>query len=156
MNTLKHQESIQRWQKLHGLEYQRNWRKKNPEKTRAYDQKFLKLRTGNPAYHNKVNARRQKLKFEIMTHYGGACICCGENHIEFLTIDHINGDGKKHRKEIGPRLYAWLKRNNFPKDNFQILCFNCNNAKAHFGYCPHQSKGSSEKTEMLSKAEPIK
>jgi 5-methylcytosine-specific restriction endonuclease McrA len=79
------------------------------------------------------------LKIEIMSNYGGCCTCCGENNLECLTIDHINNDGKQHRKEIGIGcLYKWLKDNNFPKENFQILCYNCNMIKFKYGECPHQ------------------
>jgi hypothetical protein len=27
----------------------------------------------------------------------------------------------------------------YPKDNFQLLCMNCNFAKGHRGECPHQT-----------------
>jgi hypothetical protein len=56
---------------------------------------------------------------------------------DFLQIDHVNNDGKQHRKVIGQgRTYFWLKKNNFPSD-FQVLCANCNFAKGHYGTCPH-------------------
>lgn len=32
-----------------------------------------------------------------------------------------------------------LKQNNYPR-GFQILCYNCNNAKSIQGQCPHQIK----------------
>jgi hypothetical protein len=83
-----------------------------------------------------------ELKEEIIIAYGSICQCCGENNPEFLTIDHINEDGAKHRKEIGKsagcNFYRWLRKNNYPKDNFQLLCYNCNCAKHRFGYCPHK------------------
>ena len=73
-----------------------------------------------------------------MNAYGGKCVCCGETIIEFLTIDHINGGGTKHRKEVvGGRLYDWLIKNNFP-EGYQILCMNCNMAEGIFGGCPHK------------------
>jgi hypothetical protein len=99
---------------------------------------------------SKINARNEKrsLKLEIITAYGEECACCGENQAEFLTIDHISGDGARHRKQIGSArkrassdtLYRWLKKNGFPKDNFQLLCFNCNCAKSSSGSCPHQQQ----------------
>jgi len=88
---------------------------------------------------------KRRLKLKIIEEYGGKCVCCGENRFEFLTIDHINGDGKQHRKELGANmLYNWLKKNNFPKDNFQLLCMNCNFAKGHFGKCPHEIEREKE------------
>ena len=85
--------------------------------------------------------RRADLKLEIISAYGGKCACCKCNTIEFLTIDHIDGTGAEHRKKIDANIfYYWLKKNNYPQDNFQLLCFNCNCAKGIYGACPHQQK----------------
>jgi len=59
-----------------------------------------------------------------------------------LGIDHINGGGGKHRKELtiqGITIYIFLKRNNYPKE-YQVLCHNCNLAKGFYGECPHTIK----------------
>jgi len=81
------------------------------------------------------------VKIKIIDAYGGKCVCCNENTVEFLTIDHINNDDiedrKKNENKTGGKLYRWLIKNNFPKGDYQILCFNCNYAKSFFGYCPH-------------------
>lgn len=78
-------------------------------------------------------ARIQNLKFkiEVLSHYSGnppKCANCGESEIIVLSIDHINGDGSAHRKELrfklGSTLYRWLKKNNYPA-GFQVLCMNC-------------------------------
>ena len=72
--------------------------------------------------------------------YGGKCACCGETQLEFLTIDHKNNDGNKHRKEIkNANIYAWAIRNNYPPV-LQILCHNCHGAKSFYGECPHNRK----------------
>jgi hypothetical protein len=86
--------------------------------------------------HKRYADRRKK----VLEYYGGKCTCCGETIPQFLAIDHINGDGKKHRKEIGPMdITAWLVKNNFP-DGFQILCHNCNHGRfLNGGICPHQA-----------------
>lgn len=87
--------------------------------------------------------RRRDLRLEVINHYSNGdikCACCGEKHIEFLIIDHIYGNGNKHRKEIGKSstdYYRWIIKNNFP-NIFQILCHNCNMAKGFYGYCPHE------------------
>lgn len=83
-------------------------------------------------------------KRAIFEHYGGnppKCACCGETTLEFLTIDHVNGGGNKHRKEIGGggNFYRWLVKNDFP-EGFQVLCMNCNWAKGKYGECPHQKQ----------------
>lgn len=87
--------------------------------------------------------RLQEAKAIIVNHYGGKCACCDVSDICFLTIDHINNDGYKLRKNNKYRSYGlWYYRkiiaSNFPLD-LQILCFNCNIAKAHNGgVCPHK------------------
>lgn len=89
---------------------------------------------------NKIHreARRNK-RIEVLKHYGSKCACCGENEIKFLAVDHINGDGSKHRIEIrNVNIYYWLIRNNYP-DGFQLLCHNCNYAKHFYKVCPHKN-----------------
>jgi hypothetical protein len=75
----------------------------------------------------------------ILDHYGRACVCCGESEEVFLTIDHINNDGKAHRDRVGKDIYRDLIKNGFPPI-VQVMCWNCNCAKAICGICPHQSK----------------
>ena len=80
----------------------------------------------------------RQLREEVLAAYGGVCTCCGEAQYEFLAIDHVNNDGKQHRAEVG-KVYQDIKRRGFPPD-FQILCHNCNLAKAFYGECPHKKK----------------
>lgn len=93
-----------------------------------------------------ARSSRQRLKSEVFAAYGNKCACCGEAQIEFLTLDHIHNDGAEHRRSLGigvgagRNVYADVKRQNFPKDRFQLLCWNCNCAKQHFGTCPHQQQ----------------
>lgn len=83
------------------------------------------------------------LKKEVISVYGGRCACCSESQFEFLSIDHINGGGTKHRKELpaGLSIWKWAKNNGFPP-TLRILCFNCNCAIGFFGNCPHQDNRS--------------
>jgi hypothetical protein len=83
--------------------------------------------------------RSQRLK--LLAAYGDRCACCKETTPEFLAVDHVNNDGHLHRKVVGydiAAMYRWAKKHNFP-DTLQILCHNCNLAKAFYGRCPHQS-----------------
>lgn len=80
---------------------------------------------------------RNKRRKQVIEAYGGKCACCGEKEIKFLAYDHVNNDGKDHRKVISAQLLTgWIIRNNYPK-NIQILCHNCNLAKGFYGKCPH-------------------
>lgn len=89
-----------------------------------------------------VRNRAQVIKKKIIFHYSkgsNCCACCGETIYEFLTIDHINGNGRKHRAEIdrrGYEYYLWIVQNNYP-DGLRILCMNCNFSLGMWGYCPH-------------------
>jgi len=127
--------------------YMKKWRKLNQDRVKASRKHYKE--SGKKAETNRE--WRKKTRLKVLTHYGGnppKCECCGETHIEFLTIDHINNDGAEHRKKLGitqnsghgSKLYRWIIRNNFP-DGFQVLCWNCNCAKGHYGYCPHQKDG---------------
>lgn len=89
-------------------------------------------------YLAKACKKRKERRRICIEHYGGKCACCGEITDEFLSIDHINGDGHKHRKQINrASVYYWLIKNDFP-EGFRILCHNCNQAMGIYGYCPHQ------------------
>lgn len=108
-------------------------------------------RARNRAYYERNSAKviagtgaaRDRNRLRILIHYSGgeqaSCACCGELHVEFLTIDHVNGGGAQHRLVVGRgnKFYYWLIRNNFP-DGFRILCMNCNLSLGRRGYCPHE------------------
>jgi len=90
----------------------------------------------------------RRTRLEALLHYSNdslKCACCGEDHLEFLTIDHINGNGAEHRREIGKtrEMFQWLKSNDYPP-GFQVLCFNCNCAKGSNGTCPHELERQGE------------
>lgn len=90
----------------------------------------------------KLSEKNKQLRLEVYEAYGGPkCNCCNESVLEFLTIDHINNDGAKHRKEVGrTSVLKWLKDNNYP-DGYQVLCFNCNmGKKLNGGICPHATR----------------
>ena len=88
-------------------------------------------------------SRYQDLRLEILKRYSKDvpfCACCGEKHLEFLSIDHINGGGAEHRRQLKEAtIYRWLKRNGYP-EGYRVLCHNCNQALGHYGYCPHQKE----------------
>lgn len=125
-------------------EKRRDWLRKHSEELKEYHRDYD--RQWRPTHReNQMIARKKsatKLRFTVLQHYGLQCACCGESHYEFLAIDHINGNGRQHRKSIDKGLssgqfYRWLIKNNFPKE-FQTLCHNCNLAKGFYGQCPHQ------------------
>jgi len=140
--------------KLRRNEYAKQWRKDNKEKFKA---------SQKAAYY--------QTRLEALRHYSGLqipeCKCCHESMFEFLTIDHINGDGAAHRREIGMAqgdpaqvqrqgqkvtmggngFVYWLKKNNWP-EGFQVLCMNCNMAKRQNSECPHQTRNQSHPDQL--------
>lgn len=116
-------------------------RLKNPLKWKKIYQKNYQ----NRAEQERENSRKRRyiLRYLALEHYSNGlieCACCGENNQIFLTIDHINNDGNNHRKQISSGgLYQWLKSHNYPK-GFQVLCYNCNMVKGHYGMCVHIKK----------------
>ncbi len=87
----------------------------------------------------KDNKRRKTDRVVCLDHYGWECACCGEGFAPLLQIDHIDGCGSIHRREVikNKPTYAWLRANNFP-EGFQTLCASCNSAKKNTKRCPHQ------------------
>lgn len=122
-------------------EYDKRYYKKHKEKYCAYSRVYSK--THHKQVCLKGSRMRKRLKNLMLQHYGNRCILCGENNIRLLGVDHINGKGDEHRKEIGQgayTLYRWLIRNKYP-DGFQILCGRCNtwkgNRQIHCLCCPN-------------------
>ncbi len=101
------------------------------------------FRTNQKTISAKGSAMRLALKREMADAYGGACTCCGETEVEFLTIEHINGDAVQHRKSLnttagGYVIYQDLKKRGWPKDGYTVLCYNCNCASSGDRICPHK------------------
>jgi hypothetical protein len=102
--------------------------------------------SGNRGYAIAYMAQyRKESKDAVFNSYGGyICACCGETEKRFLSIDHIDGGGNKHRKETGMKsgneFYIWLRLQNFPP-GYQVLCYNCNLGKRHNNnVCPHEEQ----------------
>lgn len=97
----------------------------------------------------QMDNQREKvraLRLEALRVYGGnppSCKCCGEKETRFLSIDHVNNDGCRHRKRYGglTGLWSWLRARDYPK-GFQVLCMNCNWGRAYTEgkVCPHKLK----------------
>jgi hypothetical protein len=119
------------------------WNEKNKDRMKKYWSSYHKKRypKDKERMSKRSKEKAQIIKREAMESYGGKCNCCNEDEIKFLTIDCIISDRKLHNEVgYGSNFYNWLKKNNYPKDNFQCLCMNCNFAKGMFGKCPHQEK----------------
>jgi hypothetical protein len=108
-----HKEAVQKSNK--------KWRDNNKEKWQEIQRNATKR--FYPKYYAKVKA-------EVFSHYCPndiQCAVCGST--KRLSIDHINGNGNKHLRELGLnssyQFYLWLKKNHYP-NGFRILCLSCN------------------------------
>lgn len=121
--------------------YQVGYYQKNRDRIADYYKSYM------PKYYilnrDKNRKIQRDLKIGVLSRYSGesevpVCVCCGESNIEFLTIDHIDGSGGKHRKEdkTATNIYRWLIRHNYP-EGYRTLCMNCNWSLGKNGYCPH-------------------
>lgn len=92
-------------------------------------------------YNANTNKSNLEIKVKCFELYNSKCKCCGESIIEFLTIDHVNNDGAKHRKEdnsiTGTKIYNQILKGILNKEDYQILCFNCNLSKFKYK-CYHE------------------
>ena len=56
----------------------------------------------------------------VLEHYGCKCQWpdgCDVTDIDMLQVDHINGGGNKHRREINNSFFGWLIKNNYMDKN---------------------------------------
>ncbi len=122
--------------------------------------KICKNISGKEYYEkNKVKIeRKRKVSYkdarnDCIKYYSNGlmeCMCCGEQDMRFLALDHMNNDGAEKRRNKdhpngGMHFYRWLIVNNFPP-GFQVLCMNCNWGKhQNNGVCPHKSQAKGNK-----------
>jgi hypothetical protein len=114
------------------------------ERKSEYDKERWKKLRGDVGVPERMkfmqNSRNQLNRLLVLAAYGGKCACCGEEHPSFLSMDHINGGGKKDRSKYGS-VQTWYRRalEEHPAD-LRVLCHNCNLARAFYGECPHQQE----------------
>ena len=114
---------------------------------RSADIRYVKVRTSA----RSTEAER----LDLLAHYGGRCIWCGEARPEVLEFDHVEDDGARHRREVGGGrsnwgMYSWLRKHGYPPV-VQVLCANCHRAKTR-GYMPGHllatDKGTKQKARL--------
>ena len=127
--------------------YQKAWTVANRDHVRRYWQQWRLDNIEKVRKASRDSKRRARIveKQLCVIAYGGKCVCCGELEPGFLTIDHIDGKGARHRRHLkqqgltGSFMYRWLREHGYPKDNYQLLCYNCNCGRhCNQGICPHK------------------
>jgi hypothetical protein len=142
-NAICHPDKINEAHGLCNTCYYRAWYAKNCERLKPLNRlKGNKAYWKNPdKYRKSATKSRSKLREEMIIAYGGYCACCNESEATFLTIEHKNRDGKQHREAVGNTptcVYRDLKKRGWPKEDYELLCFNCNRASWEQGICPHR------------------
>ena len=130
------------------VEYKKRKFVEDPEKTRAKRREYKRRWYDKDPKHARTLAKaayarhRHKRRKQLITLYGGFCVCCGEARFEFLAIDHIEGGGKRHIASFkgNQYYYKWLLVER--REGFRVLCHNCNLSLGFYGYCPHENAGS--------------
>ena len=112
---------------------------KDPTAHRRSSEKYRKKNEQLCIERTKKCQRQNKI--DVMKKYGNKCECCSETHIEFLTIDHKNGQGQKHREKVTnghpERFYRYLIKAAIDP-TLRVLCMNCNWVIRNGAICPHQ------------------
>lgn len=118
-------------QNTYNREYRRNISKEK--------EKWYRRTEDTQGQYKRRIYRKDILRQEMILAYGGACSCCGENDMHFLTLEHLEGGGNKHRREFKKASRTWqdLKNRSWPSGH-TILCWNCQMGKTHYGVCPHK------------------
>ena len=80
--------------------------------------------------YERHNEKYREVVTKLFNLLGNKCANCENTDKRVLQVDHINGDGAKHRKE---RNYAWwkiyadmIKSVEAGENKYQLLCANCN------------------------------
>lgn len=120
----------------------RNWYHANKERSIARN---LEWRESN--WDKVLEANRRyatKKRQEVVALLGSKCRCCDERRFSFMSIDHINGGGNKHRKRVpSPATFynEVMQAIRAGSKEYQLLCMNCNHSKRRLGVCEHELEG---------------
>jgi hypothetical protein len=134
-----HKDLVNERRKMDRIKDPDKYKRQDDKKAQKHKEQYGSTRTPTHARYYKKNKKEvlrkariqhQEIKKFVLTHYGEgkpACVLCGYDKLNALSIDHIDGGGHKHRQQVGTRggqIYGWLIKNNFP-EGFRTLCMNC-------------------------------
>lgn len=129
-------------QKMH--EYNQRYYEKHREqekaRKRAYELTHRQERREATKRWNKLHPgysteRSRRTREKVRERLGGKCQRCGNKDPRVLQVDHINGGGKRIRRETGQNnayYYLLLKMDDDElRSKYQLLCANCNCIKRY-------------------------
>ena len=82
----------------------------------------------------------QASRDKVLTELGGICVCCGEDWLPYLEIDHIHSNGSVQLKELNFRAITCIRQLLIVIEagyELQLLCANCHQAKTSGRGCKH-------------------
>ncbi len=109
-------------------QWSRDYYQRNKEKLQI-KAKTPEGKTSDSSRHQAYYGRIKKAVIEKFSNGTNQCAVCSEKRIYCLSIDHIQGGGRKHRESVlegksYSQFYKWLLRNGTTED-YQVLCMNC-------------------------------
>jgi len=115
----------------------KKWRRKYPDYNKQYHaQNRAKKKQSIARCH--VSIKRQAFSvvangkpIKCIKHQEWDC-CADPYNTHILSLDHINGDGHKHRRLITTDMYSWVVKNKGEAQKMlQILCYNAQRIKMY-------------------------
>lgn len=74
----------------------------------------------------RIREYYDSVKEQIYLIYGSRCSRCGFEDKRALQLDHIRGGGRRLKHKRGKELAAKICSGKLPREDFQLLCANCN------------------------------
>lgn len=110
----------------------RRYRKAHREELNAKRRENYRVNPGRDKNRNKK--ARIKIKAKVLKLLGGKCAACGIKDIRILTVNHLYGNGLKHRVSLGKsgrqydslKFYRDIANGKIDKRLFDVRCFNHN------------------------------
>lgn len=123
----KHKEKILEESRMYYTQHKERIleRLKGYRSTTERKQYMIQYRIDHPELKREYYERPKEI---VLDHYGHKCQWeegCDVIDSDMLQVDHINGGGNQHRRQIKTDIYSWLINNNFPL-GYRLLCANHN------------------------------
>jgi hypothetical protein len=114
-------------------------------------------KTFRDKHNTYIKDRYQKARKEIFELYNNECSNCHHKDIRVLQLDHKNRDkygSRLNNRRIGLNLCRSILNGTYPKEDFQLLCANCNWLKRLVNNERYPVTTSAGSDEVLAPQEP--
>jgi hypothetical protein len=109
----------------------------------CYTKQLLKGDYGE-IHKQQVRANYDRYREDMFNALGHTCACCGEPEKVFLSLEHLKQNGNEHRRRVGGNKCSTFsalldaRKHGFPKDEYGVLCMNCQRGTLLPEGCPHK------------------